>query len=224
MELPLLSVSNIGQNVKTNNFYAYVHCRPDGIPFYVGKGIRNRANKLITNRNKYHQHVVNKHGEENILIGKIECSSEVIAFELEKGMIKCFKRSGIKLTNMTDGGDGISGLKHSKESKIKMSNSQKNRIHTPEEIAKMQKTMKGKPLSEKHKESLRGRKFSQKHKENLSIALKKSGCKPTKDAILKAAKAKQTDEFREKQSLRMKEYYKLNPHKVKGFNPKPIIE
>src|SRR5690349_5741469 len=93
-------------------FYSYVHARPNttnvsGI-FYVGKGNYNRSSS-VTRRNPYHRNIVNKYGKENILVGRIECSTEDIAFELEKGLIKCLKRMNVKLTNMTDGGDGVTG-------------------------------------------------------------------------------------------------------------------
>ena len=93
-------------------FSAYVHARPDTVNasgiFYVGKGREKRVKK-VARRNPHHKNIVNKYGRENILIGKLECSSEDIAFELEKGLIKCLKRMGVKLTNLTDGGDGVSG-------------------------------------------------------------------------------------------------------------------
>ena len=92
-------------------YYAYVHCRPDNSVFYVGKGSARRAKTLKSNgkRNKYHQRVVSKYGVNDIAIGMIECSSEAAAFELEIGLIKCLKRMGVKLTNMTEGGEGQSG-------------------------------------------------------------------------------------------------------------------
>lgn len=94
-------------------FLAYVHARPhatsvSGI-FYAGKGKRSRAVDVLQGRNPYHSSIVAKYGAENILVGTIPCSSEKIAFELERGLIKCLRRMGVKLTNMTDGGEGTSG-------------------------------------------------------------------------------------------------------------------
>lgn len=86
--------------------HAYIHCRPDGSPFYVGKGTEKRANSFRT-RNPYYGHVVSKHGEDNILVGLLECSSDKIAFDLEQGIIKCLKRMGVELTNMNEGGTGF---------------------------------------------------------------------------------------------------------------------
>lgn len=99
--------------------YAYIFCRPDSSPFYVGKGTLARS-KWLKGRNPYCQRVIDKYGPENILIGLLECSSEEIAFELEKGLIKCFKRMGVELTNMTDGGEGPSGNVLSEETRRKI--------------------------------------------------------------------------------------------------------
>lgn len=95
-------------------FYAYVHARPgtitaDGI-FYVGKGTLERTVKLKRPHNPYHSCILTKRGIKNILVGKLECSTEEVAFELEKGLIKCLKRSGVKLANMSDGGEGNAGV------------------------------------------------------------------------------------------------------------------
>jgi hypothetical protein len=94
-------------------FHAYLHARPDaedasGV-FYVGKGKGLKRARTITGRNKYHAAIVEKHGRENILIGRMFCSSEQTAFDLEVGLIKCLKRMSVRLANMTDGGEGASG-------------------------------------------------------------------------------------------------------------------
>lgn len=87
--------------------FAYVHARPDGTVFYVGKGTPQRAFEMSAGRrSKHHQRIVAKHGKGNILVGLMECSSAEIAFELEKGLIKCFRRMGVVLCNHTDGGEG----------------------------------------------------------------------------------------------------------------------
>lgn len=106
------------------NYFAYVHAKPKTINssgiFYVGKGKGKRHLDLMA-RNRFHGFVTDKHGKSNILIGKIDCSSEEIAFELEKGLIKCLRRAGVDLTNMTDGGDGSSGYVMPQAVKDKMS-------------------------------------------------------------------------------------------------------
>lgn len=116
-------------------FFAYVHAKPEsktqqGI-FYVGKG-KGQRHLSLNARNRHHGFVVSKHGRENILIGKIDCSSEKLAFELEKGLIKCLRRNGVDLTNMTDGGDGSSGYVASEETKRRQSASAKLLAARPE--------------------------------------------------------------------------------------------
>ena len=156
--------------------FAYIHCKPDGIPFYVGKGALRRANYL-GERNSYHQAVVNKYGRANVLVGMLECSTSAIAYELEKGLIKCLRSSGIQLTNFTDGGDG--GLNPTPETRKKLSEAAKKRgVSDACEKAKVA-ALKGKTLSEQHKNKLQqaqtGKIFTEEHKRNISISAKKRG-------------------------------------------------
>lgn len=156
--------------------FAYIHCKPDGTPFYVGKGALRRA-RYLGERNPHHQAVVNKYGKANVLIGMLECSTSAIAYELEKGLIKCLRSSGTKLTNFTDGGDG--GLNPTPETRKKLSLAAKQRgVSDACESAKVQ-ALKGKPLSEEHKSKLKqrqtGKIFTEEHKRNISISAKKRG-------------------------------------------------
>lgn len=156
--------------------YAYIHCKPDGTPFYVGKGALRRA-KYLGERNPYHQAVVNKYGRSNILIGMMGCSSSEVAFELEKGIIKCLRRNGVKLTNFTDGGEG--GLNPGPETRRKLSEAAKKRgVSVACQTAKIE-AKKGKSLSAEHKAKLsarmKGIQFSEEHKKNISISAKKRG-------------------------------------------------
>lgn len=95
-------------------FYAYVHARPNTVSaqgiFYVGKGSAKRV-RHVGRSNRHHSNIVQKYGKDSILVGAIPCSSEDIALELEKGLIKCLKRSNVVLANRTSGGEGISGYK-----------------------------------------------------------------------------------------------------------------
>jgi hypothetical protein len=104
--------------------FAYLHARPEtssvaGI-FYVGKGNTLKRAKSLGGRNKYHAALVSKYGAENVLVGTIECSTEAIAFDLEKGLIKCLQRMGVKLSNMSSGGEGPSGVPASAKQRERM--------------------------------------------------------------------------------------------------------
>ena len=104
-------------------YYVYEHWRLDRDEcFYVGKGRGNRAFSM-GNRNRHHQAIVAK-------LNRIGSAFEVRmvafglaendAFSLERDRIKFWRENGVDLANLTDGGEGISGLKHTKESKAKM--------------------------------------------------------------------------------------------------------
>lgn len=110
-----------------NNFYVYAHLCPDTDEVrYIGKGTGGRSN-IIKSYKRFGYH-------KNWLIGletqnkkpkvKILCSnlSEDKAYLLEIELIKHYKRFN-KLTNLTNGGDGIPGYKHNQETKLKQSKS-----------------------------------------------------------------------------------------------------
>lgn len=101
-------------------FYSYIHCKPDGTPFYVGKGDESRVSLKKRHHNRHHMNILNKYGETNILVGKMECSSEDISFELERGLIKRLRKMGVPIVNLTDGGDGARGAVRSPETRAKM--------------------------------------------------------------------------------------------------------
>lgn len=101
-------------------FYAYIHCKPDGTPFYVGKGDEKRVALKKRYHNRHHMNILNKYGMENILVGKMECSTEEISFDLERGLIKRLRKMGVDIVNLTDGGDGTKGAVRSPETRAKM--------------------------------------------------------------------------------------------------------
>jgi len=123
-------------------FYAYIHYKPDFTPFYVGKGRLKRA-KSLKCRNQYYLATVEKYGAENIIIGKFACSTEANAFDLERGIIKCLKKAGVKLTNFTDGGEGASGRVATSETRAKLSVAHIGNTHSAETRAKIAAAKKG---------------------------------------------------------------------------------
>lgn len=93
--------------VEDAKYYAYVHARPDGRIFYVGKGCKKRAHTFPqARRNKHHGRICAKYGVANIQVGLMYCTTEAIAYELEVGLIKCLTRMGVELTNQVAGGRG----------------------------------------------------------------------------------------------------------------------
>jgi len=104
-------------------FCVYAHFRPDNVIFYIGKGTKSRSNSSH-NRNNYWKNIVKKYGGfRSEILAYWETEKE--SFEHEKILISCFKDLGYSLANMTNGGEGSTGFKWSKESKEKLSKSKK---------------------------------------------------------------------------------------------------
>lgn len=100
-------------------FYTYSHQTNDvGKIFYIGKGKGNRAFS-DNRRNAYWHNIVNKHGFTAEILAYWD--TEQKALDHEMLLISCFKDMGYELANMTNGGEGSSGLKQSKETKDKRS-------------------------------------------------------------------------------------------------------
>ena len=106
-------------------------------------------------RNPFHKNVIKKYGRKNILVGTMECSDEATAFELEKGLIKRFRAMGYKLTNMTNGGEGMSGYVYTDEHREKQRKASTGRKQSKESIEKTRQAKIGKKLSPKHIEKLK---------------------------------------------------------------------
>ena len=159
--------------VAISDFYVYLHLRKsDGTPFYVGKGRRRRA-YVFAGRNKYWNRVKEKHGcAVKILFNNL---TEDLAFELEKEIISTLRKDGYSLCNLTDGGEGSSGIIVSEETRKKIGKIHKGRKKTPESIAKQAESRKGlKPSKEtliKMREVQLGKKHSDETKQKMSETL-----------------------------------------------------
>ena len=193
-ELKELELMNENEN---REFYVYVHIRKDNnTVFYVGKGTKNRC--YIPSRNEHHDNICKACGYKVVKIK--ENLTESQAYRLENKMIKYYVHTlgyGIDiegyddydhnlphLTNMDWGGEGgKSGMHHTEESKIKMSenssgekNGMYGKHHSEEAKIKMSEKRKGKKLSEEHKqkmsESMKGKKHSEETKRKQSESLK----------------------------------------------------
>lgn len=137
---------------------AYIHAKPNGVPFYVGKGTPGRMGRLTKNRNNWHKNITNKYGLDNIQCVFIECSNEQNAFDLEIGLIKLLKANGYTLCNMTLGGEGVSGYKRKPEDVERVRQKLIGRVQSPEERAMRSRALKGikksKPRTKEHRAKL----------------------------------------------------------------------
>ena len=171
-------------------FYVYTHAKPDGSIFYVGKGHGNRAYQF-SKRTVWHKNIVQKYGAANIRIQIVNCESEQAAFELEKIYIKQLRESGAELVNLTDGGDGPAGYRHTDESKKIMSEKKKGRKQSPESIEKRRQQAIGRPMpagfGDKVRERCKGIKLSDERKKQISKLL--TGKKQSNETIAKRGNA-----------------------------------
>lgn len=107
--------------------YIYFYLRTDGTPYYVGKGTGKRAwNK---------QHNINLPTNKSLIIIAETNLTEIGALALERRYISWYGRKDIGtgiLRNMTDGGEGTSGFKHSTNTKILMSIAKKGKSQSIE--------------------------------------------------------------------------------------------
>ena len=154
-------------------FYVYEHIRRDtGAVFYVGKGHGGRLSSK-RDRNQYWHNVVNKAGGFDSRVIVEDQSEELILLaEVEK--INQLRMLGVKLVNLTDGGQGITGLKHSEQSKRLISEKHKGKSHkhTPESIEKIRQANTGVVFSDERKEKLRQKALGRKMLPHVREALK----------------------------------------------------
>ena len=136
-----------------NHFCVYLHKRPDGSPFYVGKGTLYRAHRLLRN-NPHHRNIVTKYGTDNIIIEIVKDSlSESDAFSQEVALISELRTAGARLCNMTSGGEG--GIP-SEETRLRMSEAQRKRApHPAAIIEKMRRAQLVRKHSEETKAKIR---------------------------------------------------------------------
>lgn len=117
------SNKNITKRKQNNNFIVYIHIRPDiNEPFYVGKGVPGREIRTC-GRNQHWKNIVNKNNgvfESKILFERL---SEEEALLKEREIELDLKNKGYILANIAECGvkAGTTGMKHSEESKHKMS-------------------------------------------------------------------------------------------------------
>lgn len=126
-----------------DQFYTYIQYRPNGTPFYVGKGVNDRYCDDHSYNNHY-MNVVYKYGTKNLKTVIFPVDNEKLAHQWERELIHLLRSEGYTLVNRTDGGEGLSGYRHTLETKTRQSLAAKKREeekkangwrHTPKAIA-----------------------------------------------------------------------------------------
>jgi hypothetical protein len=182
-----------------NTAYVYTLTDPrNGMPFYVGKGHGKRCEahldeaKYYTKRKSKKLNKIRKLmslGMKPIITKVEENVSDAQAIDFECFLIAEMRDIGIPLTNMTDGGDGAQGYKHTEEHKKYVTQLFKGRIVSEETKQKMRKpkseegraniakarlTTTYRPSEEtkrKTSEALKGRIITDEHKAKIKAGL-----------------------------------------------------
>jgi group I intron endonuclease len=183
------------------------HCIPTGKK-YIGmtqKTLNHRVKQHINNTKRDYKvskkfyNSIKKYGIENFIIGIIEECNINLLSEKEKFYIEKYDtyKNGL---NSTLGGEGVSGWKHTKETKDKIKKSRKKQI-----------------ITEEHKEKLRKHKHTEEWKKQQSERMKGREVKcETRLKISERQKGKKrkpiTEEQRKKKSEKLKGRPKTKEH------------
>jgi hypothetical protein len=156
----------------STEYYVYAYMRDNNTPYYIGKGKNDRA---------WSPHVGCNMPKDKTKILMMETNlTEIGALALERRYIRWYGRKNINtgiLRNLTDGGEGCSGMNHSDEVRMRISKTLKGKKHSEQhklniKLALTNNEKLRKPKSKRHKEtlslSLQGRKLSDEHRKNLS--------------------------------------------------------
>lgn len=125
-----------------NDFYVYAHCKENGEPYYIGKGRRNRHSEVSRRSDLWRKHA-EKYGVKHHIIAKNLTEEEAYAFEkkLVTALGKKCDGTGI-LANLVDGGFGVVGLKHTDETKAKLSAAHRGKVLSEDHRRKMSEAHK----------------------------------------------------------------------------------
>jgi hypothetical protein len=169
-------------------FYVYIYWNPlSGHPFYVGKGSGKRAKSHLYNLKEHghnlHKHYtiqkIQRHGLQPLLTFLWRGNDEYYAFRVEKFLIALWGRKvdGGILTNLTLGGEGSAGFKHTAETRKKISDGNRGRHQPSSTIAKISQSKLGHTHSAEAREKIgnaaHGRHVSEETKSKMSRAVRK---------------------------------------------------
>jgi len=190
-------------------FYVYVLARPDGRPFYVGKGTGKRIYKHDSEARSGHKCLkcstirkIWKSGGEvqRYVIFTTNDEAEALAYEIRA--IALYGREN--LTNETDGGEGVTNL--SEEARVKIGRASRQMWSDPETRSRIKQTMADPEKRAKQSARLTQKWSNPEARAHQSAVIKQICSDPEVKAKKSAAskKAWSNPEARARQSLAVK--------------------
>ena len=145
---------------------------------------KKKDNTLIAN-------AIRKYGKENFYCGVIKtCSSKEELDYWEKFFIAALKSKKPYGYNLTDGGEGFIGYRHTPEVLAKIRETKKRSSRVAEHCAKIAAARRGKPLSPEHiakvSAALKGKPKTAEHCAKIAAALKGQPLTPERRAKISA--------------------------------------
>lgn len=152
---------------------------------------------------------IRKYGAENFFLSELtRCTTKTLALDVERQMIKEYKTNMLVYPsgngyNMTDGGDGGNGYKHTEETIELLRENGKRYRHSEESKQKISMANRGKKLSNETKSKIgdahRGKKLSEHHRQILSQRISERNNNLTKEQRQKlkdnAATARSVEQY-----------------------------
>jgi hypothetical protein len=159
-----------------SGFYTYLHRRADdGRVFYVGKGRQRRAYSDYRRTPRWVRTVA-KHGLVVDLVAFFWVEADALIHE--RALIAEHRAAGSPLCNLSDGGEGPCGYKHTDEQRRKNSEARKGLKQSQETIAKRVAKLIGRPRSAETRAKIAASKIGKKidplHAERLKAI--NTGC------------------------------------------------
>lgn len=180
-------------------FYVYLHRRRDsGAAFYVGKGRGDRAHRA-TSRNPHWRAIVAKHGGPAVELVAHGVTEE-FALLAEIELIDVLRRRGVRLANLTDGGEGVSGFtrKQSPEEIARRAAANTGRKRTPEQCARIAAAKAGHGVGSHHSAETK-KKMSAKHLgHHRSLDMLRGRRRP--EHVIEALRAANDERFAERRT------------------------
>lgn len=161
------------------SFYVYLLFKADGTPYYVGKGMGRRCHRTVTDSggarsNPFKARVFRKVGR--LIVEKIaEFEDESEAFLCERDLIAKLGRYPYgPLTNLTEGGEGFTGGRHSEEVRGRMGDKRRGVKLSPAHVEAIRRGLTGltyQKMSQQTKDKIsatnRVKVFSDEHRARL---------------------------------------------------------